>query len=313
MSQTPQPRQYFSERQGRGPKAAPLPIESIRKLVVSAFDSFQERGYMQEAFGIQCVDGDSEGSLGWNPDGHFTRATLRENIWPYRQERVIQEFDGPRRIVNWEAWDADTLFDVIEVMHDLISKPLDGTYHAFSECGWHYETFNQLEGQVEFREEMNQILQLNDPPYKLDDQGQIVELGEPEFDQLLDAPVPAGTDEDLITSKVTAAVSGFRSRGATVDDRRHAVRDLADVLEAIRSDVRESMLTADEKALFNLANSFAIRHNNRDQRGDYEQVTWLRWAFYVYLATIHAVLRVRDRDISIEHSGSPRKRSQATS
>jgi len=296
MRQTPQPRQYFSERQGRGPKAAPLPIESIRKLVVSAFDSFQERGYMQEAFGIQCVDGDSEGSLGWNPDGHFTRATLRENIWPYRQERVIQEFDGPRRIVNWEAWDADTLFDVVEVMHDLISKPLDGTYHGFSDCGWHYETFSRLEGQVDFRQEMNQILQLNDPPYKLDDQGQIIEVGEPEFDQLLDASVPPGTDDDLITSKITAAVSGFRARGATVDDRRHAVRDLADVLEAIRSDVRESMLTADEKALFNLANSFAIRHNNRDQRGDYEQITWLRWAFYVYLATIHAVLRVRGRD-----------------
>jgi hypothetical protein len=53
------------------------------------------------------------------------------------------------------------------------------------------------------------------------------------------------------------------------------------------------MLTADEKALFHVANGFSIRHNNRDQRGDYDRVTWLRWAFYVYLATIHAVLRVR--------------------
>jgi hypothetical protein len=88
-------------------------------------------------------------------------------------------------------------------------------------------------------------------------------------------------------------VSRFRARGATVDDRRHAVRDLADVLENIRPDVKESMLTAEEKALFTVANGFAIRHNNREQKDDYDRLIWLRWAFYVYLATIHAVLRIR--------------------
>ncbi len=32
-------------------------------------------------------------------------------------------------------------------------------------------------------------------------------------------------------------------------------------------------------------------------RGDYDRLTWLRWAsFYVYLATIHAVLRVCERE-----------------
>jgi len=88
-------------------------------------------------------------------------------------------------------------------------------------------------------------------------------------------------------------VTRFRTRGASIDDRRHAVRDLADVLEALRPDIKESMLSADEGALFNIANNFAIRHNNRQQKGDYDRVTWLRWTFYVYLATIHAVLRIR--------------------
>jgi hypothetical protein len=62
---------------------------------------------------------------------------------------------------------------------------------------------------------------------------QVLEVGEPEFDQLLDAPVPEGTEHDLITSKIDGAVSRFRARGASLDDRRHAVRDLADALEAI--------------------------------------------------------------------------------
>jgi hypothetical protein len=113
------------------------------------------------------------------------------------------------------------------------------------------------------------------------------------LERLLQASVPAGTEHDLITSKIEAAVSRFERRGATVIDRRDAVRDLADALEALRPEIKESMLTADEKAMFHLANGFSIRHHNRGQRGDYNKPVWLQWAFYVYLATIHAILRVR--------------------
>jgi hypothetical protein len=74
------------------------------------------------------------------------------------------------------------------------------------------------------------------------------------------------------------------------------VRDLADVLETLRDDIKNSMLSKDEKELFHIANGFAIRHQNRQQHGDYDSLTWLRWAFYVYLSTIHAVLRVRERE-----------------
>lgn len=49
----------------------------------------------------------------------------------------------------WQRWDADTLFDVIEVMHDLVSKPIEGRLHDINGCGWHYETFNRTDGQAE--------------------------------------------------------------------------------------------------------------------------------------------------------------------
>src|SRR4029077_20624394 len=101
-------------------------------------------------------------------------------------------------------------------------------------------------------------------------------------------------------------------RGASLDDRRHAVRDLADVLEALRADVHDVMLSKDERELFHLANGFAIRHQNRKQRGDYDRPTWLRWAFYVYLATIHAVLRVRDRAVHLPPTPTANRHQQAT-
>lgn len=79
-------------------------------------------------------------------------------------------------------------------------------------------------------------------------------------------------------------------------DRRHAVRELADVLEPLRDSIKSEMLPKDEREIFRLANGFAIRHNNREQIQLYDDSIWLSWAFYVYLATIHSVLRVAARE-----------------
>jgi hypothetical protein len=286
-------KQYFSERQGRGPKAEPLPFTEFRELVVNVFDHFREQCYMQEAFGYDCVDaGRVDGTLGSNPSAYFMRTIRRRGVWPYWEDAQI----GPDMwVAQHEEWDEDCLFDVVEVLHDLMSKPTNGSYHSFADCGWHYNTFDSAAGKAEFREEMNGVLRLHDPPYEMNDEGMVVEAGPAEFHTLLTATVPLGTEGE-ITSKLDSATKRFRARGASLDDRRVAVRDLADVLEALRNDIHETMLTKDEKELFHLANGFAIRHQNRQQRGDYDRLTWLRWAFYVYLATIHAVLRVRERE-----------------
>lgn len=307
MNRTPQARKYFSERQGRGPKALPMSFDTVRQLAISVLDDFRGRDYFQEAFGYECVDaGRVEGTVGADPVAYFLRTIMREHIWPYWEP----DLDGVNFIpanyepeAAWESWDVDTLFDVVEVLHDLVSKPDQGRHHDYGDCGWHYNTFNRTAGQEEFRQEINEVLRLGDPPHEIDGLGQIIERGPEDFRVLLSAPVPAGTEHDLVTSKIDAAVSRFRTRGASTDDQHHAVRDLADVLEALRPDIKKHMLSADENALFDLANNYAIRHNNRRQRGDYDRVTWLRWTFYVYLATIHAVLRIRTAQRSTPQDG----------
>lgn len=291
------PKQYFSERHGRGPKADALSYEQIRRLAVSVLDHFRQREYFQEALGYHCVDdGDVPGTLGPDPGAYFLRVLVRDNVWPHWDEVHHGELDGSYfRGPRWMSWSADEMFDIVEVLHDLVSKPLHGRYHDFANCGWHYATFDRNVGQQEYRDELNKVLRLGDPAYEIDGAGIVIEGAPEEFRQLLDAPVPDGTEHDLITRKIDLAVSRFRARGASVDERHAAVRDLADVLEALREDMKAVMLPKDESDLFQIANGFAIRHNNRKQRGDYDRLTWLRWAFYVYLATIHAVLRVRNR------------------
>jgi hypothetical protein len=63
----------------------------------------------------------------------------------------------------------------------------------------------------------------------------------------------------------------------------------------MRAEVKDALLTEDERALFRVANEFAIRHWKREQRDDYDKDVWLEWTFYVYLATARAMIRVRER------------------
>jgi hypothetical protein len=257
-----------------------LGLEQVRRLVFSALDELIERDYFQEAFGYECVDaGEVPGLVGRDPDAWFLRRLHRDDIWPYREKA--------------ERYDADTLFDVLEALHDLVAEPIDGRYHDFAGCGWHYSVFDKAKGQDEFRKLINPALERYEQPLQMTPAGEIIVIGPEEFRPLLDAALPASADADLVISRVDEAIRIFRSRGSTKAERRQAVRELADVLEAL--DIKEEMLPKDEGELFRLANGFAIRHNNREQRRDYDDAIWLSWAFWVYLATIHAVLRLREK------------------
>jgi hypothetical protein len=43
---------------------------------------------------------------------------------------------------------------------------------------------------------------------------------------------------------------------------------------------------------FNIANNFCIRHLNENQKDNYDKSIWYSWKFYLYLSTIHTVLRL---------------------
>lgn len=73
------------------------------------------------------------------------------------------------------------------------------------------------------------------------------------------------------------------------------MQSLAAALERERREIKNSLLQKDEAALFELANGFGIRHNDRKQRVDYDDDVWLDWTFHVYLATAHAIAKVRAR------------------
>jgi hypothetical protein len=273
-------RRYYSLRTGKNPKGADIDLKTLKALFKTLYVQWSNAGYFQEHFGYECVDaGQVPGALGDDIGAAVLFHLRKENLWPFLE--------------HLEKYSEDDLFDVIEFLHDHISKPLEGYFHSYSGCGYHYRTFDGATGRKEYRERVNQLLETYRIGYEISDSGEILERAHSGTEQLLAANVP--TDDKNVADRVEAAISKFRRYRSTLEERRDAIRDLADVLEYLRPQIKGVLTKGDESDLFNLANNFGIRHHNQQQKTDYDSAIWLSWMLYFYLATIHACLHMLKR------------------
>lgn len=268
-------RHFYSVRKGTNPNVKGLPLSEILGLFGRLFDQFRQDGYFDEAFGFYCTDvGEVRGKVR-DPELEMLLTIRKSGLWPIK-EKV-------------SSYSEDDFFDVLEFLYQYVSKPIEGTMHSYNECGMHWETFSKFEGQAEFRSKMNAALEHYKGRFELSANGEILHKPEAGFEPIFDADLPS--KDTNVTARVNAAVLRYRRHGSTTDDRRQAVRDLVDVLEYLRPQVKTMLTSADEKDLFNIANNFGIRHHNDKQRTAYDAGIWLSWMFYFYLSTIHVVLR----------------------
>lgn len=271
-------KQYYSMRTGKNPYSQQLDLDMLLRLFGSVYDDFIGRQYFDEAFGYDCVDMDYvPGTLGPDIEGQMFRNLRKAGLWPVAEKL--------------SSYGEDDLFDVVEFLHDHVSKPTGGRLHQFAGCGWHYDTFDRQTGRSEFRSEINRLLCDYGRGYELSKDGEIHELPPEGLGDLLEEELPE-YDSENVESRVKAAIRRFRDRHSSLDDRREAVRELADVLEFLRPNLEGVITSKDEGDLFNLANNFGIRHHKLAQKTDYDKPVWYTWMFNYYLATIHAVLRL---------------------
>jgi hypothetical protein len=276
-------RRYYSRRIGTNSGDDALDLPMIKRLFLSVYEELDSEGWFQEAFGVSCTDAPHfrPGTLGGDVEGAILFALRKDFLWPIRG-----------RIGGY--CEAD-LFDIFEFLYDHVSYPIQREWHSWNECGWHCEDFDTTEGRARFREKINAFLPSYGPGFELSHDGEVLTLPDPGLQTLLDAPLPLSTDHDAVTARVDAAVLKFRRYEASIADRQDALRGLADVLEFLRPEAKKVLSSKDEADLFTLANNFGIRHHNSNQKTEYDRAIWLSWAFYYYLATIHASLRLIDK------------------
>lgn len=273
----------YSQRAGRPRRFtqddfAALIWRSIRKL--------RQQGYFDEAvLGYERPDGARVAPRLSQDD--FLRALKKSDIYPDLQ-RSREYGWAPTSCVT----DRDVLFDTIEYLHaEAVSRP---TANGFS----------REEGRQALRESLNPDLALAEPPMELTPAGRVVDRAPDELKPLLEEPVPEEVPSAL-RDPLRAAIDQYRRRDATLQDKRSALKHLADVLEPLRDEIDEFLLPKDESALFQIANGFHIRHNSRTQARNYDTDVWLDWMFYVYVATARSLIAVLDRQTLAERVHGP--------
>ena len=274
-------REYYSIREGRKQNEVKFDLPLLLELFFPLYKDFEKKMYFSEAFGF----GSSNSLSMWPLDNKFDqgietyllRKVYKKNLWP------IEE--------RYKSYSEDDLFDVIEFLYDCVSKPSRTTgglrLMAFKE---EYR-FDREVARHEFRTEINKLLADYKDGYMLSEVGEVLVLPDSGLENLLEAQLPE-YDPENVEDRVNAAILKFRRYRSSMEDRRDAVRDLADVLEFLKKEIKQVITKKDESDLFHIANRFGIRHHNEKQKMDYDKRIWYSWMFYYYLATIHASLRL---------------------
>ena len=196
-------------------------------------------------------------------------------------------------LVNFKKMDLFSLFDLIEFFYDNIAKPYNFTFHQYNNCGIHVSGANYDLGKYEWREEVNKHLVNFETAYTLEKNGHIEELPSSKgLTNLTQNIVPHDVPE-TIDNRVNHACSLFLKGNSTIDEKRDALKNLADVLELLRDDVQSNIPNNEGRRIFEIANTFGIRHHNETQQTDYNQGVYYYWIFYSYLATIDLLARLK--------------------
>ncbi|KAA6474133.1 MULTISPECIES: hypothetical protein [Bacillus] len=186
---------------------------------------------------------------------------------------------------NYYKFNKVTIFTLIEILHKYIWKidELDD----FDMIDIYPDT--KSTAQKEFREEINKYLIHLDDGYILTEKGYIIDRPDDGLGHLITIDLPPQTS-DTVTEQVETAIKMFFKFDSNLEEKRKAINILADILEPYREKLKSYTTEKHDKMIFSIVNNYGIRHNNLNQKEDYEKPVWYQWMFHYYLSTVHAVL-----------------------
>ena len=253
-------RRYFSQRKSGAPA---ITTQDFVYRFYNIYLNFQEGLYFSR--------------LG-APPGH------RRDLVSDKMRRGLAIAFGDKSYDMHPTWDKlekmsrDSIFDLIEFLSEHVSEP----YNADPPPD---PTVRAKRGLEKWRKSVNECLEQLAPPHNLNANREI-ETASPSVGlrHLVDNHASPSPDAQ---QKIDHACRLFLKRDATVHDRRSALKELADVLEPLRDDLNNAIGKKMAGKLFDIANNYGIRHNNKEQLELDEN--YMRWFFYSSLSTIDLV------------------------
>jgi hypothetical protein len=277
-------RKYYAHRKGKEPFLSFEQIRQIFKDEVLTYIDWNQ--YLLEAEGYEGFESSMIGIWGRDIPTFILKQLQMDNIWPFTDH-----------VLNY---DLTTFFTVIEFIYDYVSKPVKKKDNIVN--------YDKKSAQEDYRERVNELLTLycyrvghslssgdfDDYFYELSKEGEIRERVQDGFKELIEG-MPETDDPENIDDKIQYAVSHFLRYGATLEEKKDAVRTLGDVLEYFR-DLGIKMPKKDDGALFNILNNFSIRHHERIQKSDYSTEEWYEFMFYLFQASIKVLIKLNKLD-----------------
>ncbi|WJZ68462.1 hypothetical protein [Kocuria rosea] len=285
---------YWHENQRTPPKQ---PAErSFQESWARIVSELADRGYFARIVQY-CVDDDRGGEYGYD----FVAAEMEEAIdrgtglkvewWPLRSGTAFLE--------------EDILYGLVERLFELVARPRHRHLHDFGGCGWDYSNFYRPTGKALYAWKVNEVFQRLGLPLALEaNRGEL----HGRLVRVMDAPqqdlirTANRSPDESIRGRVTHAIDLYRQRTATIDHKRSACKNLADILENRKKTVLQNELPgSDQSDIFQIANRFGIRHFDAGQRLDYDPA-FLDWIFWSYLNTINLTEDLIERRVTSQAS-----------
>ncbi|WP_299952614.1 hypothetical protein [uncultured Modestobacter sp.] len=283
-------RRYYSQRHRQQAEAPLLTLPDLKTGFAQLVRELEDVGYFEDAFGSQCSDARDDDPAREGQRRLTTALQCDAPLWPlglYGKATGIES-----------DWDEDLFFDVVEALHDHVARPRRRYWHDHHR-EFDYGDYSRRSGQAVYRWRVNELFSRSQVELHLaehgSDTGFLVQITGDSRDELFDRALtgPDIVDQDSVAHAVTL----YRSRGATREDKRSAVLALARTLEHRRELVRTALGRKDEGALFQIANEFDLRHHNTARRGNYDEV-FLDWVFWCYLSTVDLTSRLLNQAAS---------------
>lgn len=266
-------KKYYSYRKGE--KEGNIRLVDLKQLIKVLYEKYNEKGDFEYEFGYYDFNHYYRGNKGMKMGEDILITFPGRKIWPIEK--------------NYLYYDENTCFDLLEYFYDNICK------NNFRK--WYYD-LDELknEGKKEFREEVNNkiLSKYKNSKYELMANGEIYVRVSEHLRKIV-FEHETSSNEFEIEEKINRAKKNFFHYNSNIDDKRDAIRTLADVLEFIRADVKENLLRKDEGRLFQIANEFSFRHHNYKQHTDYAEDIWFEWIFFCYLNTINTMVKIIEK------------------
>jgi len=264
-------RRYYTSRK----KPGELTLADWFSKLEDLYGLYRDKDYFKGKAGITKTE---------VPDSIIREAAIALTFQPF----PISEF-------TWPDITEDRVFDAIEFLYDYVSKP--GQWISKTdETNWNYYDYDAYDddaGRADFRKRVNAFLADYKSGYELTQDGMVLARGIDGSQHILNAEI-IPYDEENVDSKVRGAIIKWRNRHLSLAEKKEAIRELADVFEWLKKTKGLGTVLdgKDESAIFDIANNFAIRHHNPNQKSNYDRTIWYAWIFHFYMATYHAAVRL---------------------